>query len=61
MANTVCHNGYCEPTLNREDSFVTSIGDKVIIGGFAFFVITSLALSIYGVLMGYYPDPSLLP
>ena len=54
MANTICHDGYCEPALNRKDSSEMAFGFKaMIIGGYVLFAIALGAFSWYGA--GYYP------
>lgn len=54
MAKTVCHDGCCEPTLNREDNSKMTFGEKaIIIGGYVVLVVALGALSWYGA--GYYP------
>jgi hypothetical protein len=61
MSNTICHDGYCEPALNREASLKTTIGEKaIIVGVYLLLVAASGALLWYGASMGYYPDPALL-
>jgi hypothetical protein len=57
MANVVCHDGYCESILNRDDSSKMTFGDKAIIGGLVLVAIAALAFSLYGVSLGYYPVP----
>ncbi len=57
MANAVCHDGYCESISNRDDSSAMTFVDKAIIGGAGLLAIAVLALSLYGVSLGYYPVP----
>ncbi len=63
MANTICHDGYCEPVRdeNSEDNSQMTFGDKVIIGGVVLVMVAFLAISWYGVSLGLYPDPTLIP
>jgi len=56
MANTYCHDGYCEPTDKKGNT--TEISNKVIIGGYALVMIALAAVIWYGVSMGFYIDPA---
>ena len=58
MANTYCHEEYCETT--EKESKNTEISDKVIIGGYALVMIALGAVILYGVSMGFYIDPAYL-
>jgi len=58
MANTYCHDGYCEPT--GKESPNTEISNKVIIGGYVLFVIALTVIVWYGVSIGIYVDPASL-
>ncbi|AIF51647.1 hypothetical protein [Pelosinus sp. UFO1] len=58
MANTYCHNGYCEPT--GKESTNTEISDKVIIGGYILFLIALTAIVWYGSSIGIDLDPASL-
>ncbi|GMB00877.1 hypothetical protein [Pelosinus sp. IPA-1] len=58
MANTYCHNGYCDPT--GKESNDTEISDKVVIGGYILFVIALAALVLYEASLGIYIDPASL-
>jgi small basic protein len=56
MANTYCHDGYCEPT--GKESTNTEISDKVFIGGFILAMIAFTAIVWYGASIGIYIDPA---
>jgi hypothetical protein len=58
MTNTYCHEGYCEPTLNREDSHKLTLGDKALIGGYVLVAVVVSALVWYGASQGIYVDPA---
>jgi hypothetical protein len=58
MANTYCHNGYCEPT--GKESTNTEISKKVLFGGYVLFIIAVAAIVWYGTSMGIYIDPATL-
>ncbi len=58
MANTICHEGYCE-SVRGEDTKMT-FGNKVAIGSFILGVVAIIGLSLYGISLGYYPDPAVL-
>ncbi len=61
MANTVCHDGYCEPTLNKENNQTTIFGENtLVIGGYALFAIALGALLWYEASIGIYIDSSLI-
>jgi hypothetical protein len=57
IANTYCHDGYCEPAGKETN---TEISDKVIIGGCVLFMIALSAIVCYGVSIGIYIDPASL-
>jgi len=59
MANTCCHNGYCEPTGTESSN--TGISNTVIIGGYVLTMIAFTAIMWYGVSIGIYVDPTTLP
>ncbi len=62
MANAICDDGYCEPTLNREDSSEMAFGEKMMItGGFVLIAIALGALLWYESSVGIYIDPAILP
>ncbi len=58
MANAVCHDGYCEPTLNREDSLNTTFGDRAIIGVAVLAALVFSALIWYETSHGIYINPA---
>jgi len=58
MANTYCHDGYCDPT--SKESTNKEISNKFIIGGYILFVIALSAIVWYGVSIGIYIDPASL-
>ena len=61
MANAICHNGYCEPMLDREENSGMTFGEKTtIVGGYVLFVIAVGVVLWYAASAGYYPDVSLL-
>jgi len=57
MANVICHDGYCEPALTREENTNMTLGEVATIGGIGLVLIAILALSLYGTSLGYYPVP----
>ena len=57
MANTYCHDGYCEPAGKETN---TELSDKVVIGGYVLFVIALAALVLYEASLGIYIDPASL-
>ena len=57
MANTICHDGYCEPAITREENSKMTLGDIAVIGAFGLLIIGVFALTLYGVSLGYYPAP----
>jgi len=62
MTNAICHDGYCEPILNRENSSKMTFGAKVIlIGGSALLAVAIAALSWYVASIGIYIDPAAFP
>lgn len=61
MANAICNDEYCNPTLNREVDQTTIFGDKtLIIGGYALFAIALGALLWYEASIGIYIDSAML-
>lgn len=58
MANTYCHDEYCEPT--GSESTKKEISNKVIIGGYILFVIALGAIMWYEASIGIYIDPASL-
>ena len=62
MSNAICHDGFCEPTLNsadsitnRADSTTMTLGAKIsIIGGSVLAVVAWAALLWYEVSLGIY-------
>ncbi len=62
MANTVCHDGYCEPSLNSEVDQTTIFGDKaLIIGLYSLLAIAIGAFLWYEASIGIYIDPTAFP
>jgi hypothetical protein len=62
MTNAVCHDGYCESTLNREDSSKMAFGVKaMIIGGYVLLAVALGALLWYESSIGIYIDPAAFP
>jgi hypothetical protein len=57
MANVICHEEYCESTLDRDDSSKMTFGDKAIISGLTLVMAVIIGLSLYGISLGYYPVP----
>ncbi|AJQ29911.1 hypothetical protein [Pelosinus fermentans] len=58
MANTCCHDGYCETTRKEDPN--ESFDKKVIIGGYILFLLALTAIVLYGVSIGVYIDPATL-
>jgi hypothetical protein len=58
MANTYCHDEYCEPTAKENTNM--EISNKVIIGGYILFMIALSAIIWYGISIGVYVDPASL-
>lgn len=57
MANTVCHEGYCESPLTRGNNSKISLGDMAVIGGIVLTMIAFSAVLWYGTAAGFYPTP----
>ena len=61
MASAICHNGYCETILDREENSKMTFGEKTtIISGYVLFVVALGVALWYGASAGYYPDVILL-
>ena len=58
MANTYCHDGYCEPIAKGSPN--AEVSNKVIIGGYVLFTIALAALVWYEASIGIYIDTSLI-
>ncbi len=58
MANSYCHDEYCE-TTRREDTQESS-DKKIVIGLYILFLIASTAIVWYGASIGVYIDPAVL-
>ncbi len=62
MTDAVCHDGYCEPTLNREDSSKMTFGVKaMLIGGYVLLAVVIAAVLWYEASIGIYIDPAAFP
>lgn len=58
MANTYCHDEYCDPTHNGNPN--AEISDTVRIIGYVLFMIALAAMVLYGASTGIYIDPASL-
>jgi len=48
MANTICHDGYCEPLSNSKKSFKDTLGDNFVTVSYVVFGVLMAVIVLYG-------------
>jgi len=48
MANTICHDGYCEPLLNSKKSLKNTLSDNFVTISYVSFGVIMAAIVLYG-------------
>ena len=48
MANTICHDGYCEPAVTKKDSLKSTLGDNAVTVSYFLFGLIMAAIIWYG-------------